>query len=665
MTRRRSARRGVAARVPGAAWRGVCLMLLAALVPVPMAGESAAAPAADPPVAALPAPAAVAPVPEPLRPSAGYPAALNTRITAFDQQVGTLPQRASELAAETRKLTESTAALKANSEAAAKDSSTALGKASALNSKSAALNSRIAAHNAAPHVFELPAEAAAASAYDAEKARLDAEASQLQAERAAIEPELSKASARQSQVLEEATKLGAQARALGTKATAFQNESQQLISQRQQILRDAATANQGLIGTRPAPTPMARGADAPRPPAARVTGAPSAGSGGPSAGSDARSPVGKNAAIDAYARKNGVKVDKRPVTAYLDPDAVNRLDASDLALLAPVATYEGLIPKPNGHYKALEIWDTAGGSGPGQEAFNSVLAKGGQATVPNGGGKKIIDEVASLTPCEAPNSFAAGTHVLLTDGSSLPIEQIAPGTQVLATDTATWATASHPVTQTIRHAGPHAMVDVTVTGGATLHDTDRHPFWNATTGAFTDAADLNPGEGLRNPNGTTVEVSSVRGYPQDLTAYNLTVKGVHTYYVLVGATAVLVHNDENLNCGLDLAKLVIDDNHILEGHTPEGSNPDVTKTEFLPRTTPQSRAAFIRTVLAKGKQVFDTPNRDGEAWEYKFVNPKGEPVVIGKTRNADPNKIKDLYTVRVYVDPDTLEIRNAFPVERP
>ncbi|MFE7526646.1 polymorphic toxin-type HINT domain-containing protein [Kitasatospora sp. NPDC057542] len=532
MTARRPTR-PQAIRVPGAAWRGVCLILLAALVPVPTAGKSAAAPAADPPVAALTAPAAVAPVPEPLRPSASYPTALNARITAFDQQIGTLPQRASELAAETRKLTESTAALKANSEAAAKDSSTAAGKASALLSKITALNARIAAHNAAQRVFQLPAEAAAASAYDAEKAQLDAEASQLQAERAAIEPELSKASARQSQLADEAVKLGAQARALGAKATAFQNESQQLVSQRRQILQDAATANQGLIDTPPAPTQMARGADAPRPPAAHGTGAPST-------GGDARSPAGKNAAIDAYARTNDVKVDKRPVTAYLTPGAVNRLDASDLARLNPVATYDALVLKPNGHYKALQVQDADSETGPGQEAFNGALAKGGQATTANGG-KKIIDEAETLNTCE-PNSFTGGTPVLLADGSTLPIEQITPGTQVRATDTTTWNTAPRTVTAAIRHTGPHTMVDITTGNGATLHATGRHPFWNAGTGRFTNAIDLKPGDELREPDGSTARITSTRTYPQDVTAYNLTINGVHTYYVLAGATPVLVHN---------------------------------------------------------------------------------------------------------------------------
>lgn len=43
--------------------------------------------------------------------------------------------------------------------------------------------------------------------------------------------------------------------------------------------------------------------------------------------------------------------------------------------------------------------------------------------------------------------------------------------------------------------------------------------------------------------GSTLEIDSVRVYGEDLTAYNLEIAGIHTYYA--GATPVLVHN----SCG--------------------------------------------------------------------------------------------------------------------
>ncbi|MFD5922698.1 polymorphic toxin-type HINT domain-containing protein [Kitasatospora sp. NPDC058201] len=204
-----------------------------------------------------------------------------------------------------------------------------------------------------------------------------------------------------------------------------------------------------------------------------------------------------------------------------------------------------------------------------------------------------------------------------------------------------------------------------VSTAGTVTSTAHHRYWSESAHSWRDATDLAVGDTVRTTDGQAVRITAVRNWTSLQPAYNLTVSTIHTYYVFAGLTAILVHNDEDPNCGLDLAKLVIDDKHIWEGHTPEGTNPDVLKTEYLAGTDKNSRAAFIRTVLSKGKQVFDTPNRDGEAWEHTFLNGEGKPMVIGKTRNADPNKVKDLYTIRAYVNPDTLAIRNAFPVDRP
>jgi Pretoxin HINT domain len=64
-----------------------------------------------------------------------------------------------------------------------------------------------------------------------------------------------------------------------------------------------------------------------------------------------------------------------------------------------------------------------------------------------------------------------------------------------------------------------------------IQATSQHPFWDATTHRFTYAADLRPGDKLLEPGGQTVAVLAVRHYRADLTAYNLDVSGIHTYYV--------------------------------------------------------------------------------------------------------------------------------------
>jgi hypothetical protein len=84
------------------------------------------------------------------------------------------------------------------------------------------------------------------------------------------------------------------------------------------------------------------------------------------------------------------------------------------------------------------------------------------------------------------------------------------------------------------------MVDVTLADGTTLTATDHHPFWDATTSQFTYAIDLQVGDQVREANGQLLAVANIRSYDENVTAYNLTVNGIHTYYA--GVTPILVHN---------------------------------------------------------------------------------------------------------------------------
>ena len=154
-------------------------------------------------------------------------------------------------------------------------------------------------------------------------------------------------------------------------------------------------------------------------------------------------------------------------------------------------------------------------------------------------GLRKATEAAS---CSA-NSFTAETPVLLADGTERPIEQVKVGDQVQATDPQTGETGARPVTQLIRHTGPHTMVDLTLADGSVLHTTDHHPLWDATTNRFAHAIDLHPGEQLQRPDGTLLTLAAVVIRQQNLTAYNLTIAGIHTYYA--GTTPLLVHN----SCG--------------------------------------------------------------------------------------------------------------------
>ncbi|MFF5104364.1 polymorphic toxin-type HINT domain-containing protein [Streptomyces sp. NPDC000134] len=145
------------------------------------------------------------------------------------------------------------------------------------------------------------------------------------------------------------------------------------------------------------------------------------------------------------------------------------------------------------------------------------------------------------------NSFVPGTLVLMADGTTKPIEEIKNGDKVLATDPETGETAVETVTAEILGKGLKHLVKVEISTAdgktAEVTATEGHPFWVPELGEWIDATDLKPGQWLRTSAGTYVQIAAVTHWTtQRATVHNLTVSDLHTYYVLAGATPVLVHN---------------------------------------------------------------------------------------------------------------------------
>ena len=175
------------------------------------------------------------------------------------------------------------------------------------------------------------------------------------------------------------------------------------------------------------------------------------------------------------------------------------------------------------------------GGGVGWGAVGGVVGVAGvDSSWGSGGGAVRGARVCSV------NSFTAGTPVLLADHRSEPIEQVQVGDTVVATDPGTGETAARPVTALIRHGGIHRMVDVGLGDGSRVTATDHHPFWDVTADRFVDAVDLHVGDKVRGSDGALLAVTATRSYDAVLTAYNLAVDDIHTYYA--GTTPVLVHN---------------------------------------------------------------------------------------------------------------------------
>lgn len=158
----------------------------------------------------------------------------------------------------------------------------------------------------------------------------------------------------------------------------------------------------------------------------------------------------------------------------------------------------------------------------------------------------------ALAACEgaAPNSFPPGTLVLMADGRRKPIERVAVGDLVWAADPETGRTGPRRVTRTIAGAGSKDLVDVVVDldgalGGPTavVTATANHPFWVAGTRDWIDGGRLVFGDMLAAPDGRRALVVETRRYSAERRVHNLTVEGLHTFYVTVGGLDLLVHND--------------------------------------------------------------------------------------------------------------------------
>lgn len=139
------------------------------------------------------------------------------------------------------------------------------------------------------------------------------------------------------------------------------------------------------------------------------------------------------------------------------------------------------------------------------------------------------------------NSFVPATLVFMADGTTKPIADVRVGEIVVAADPVTGERGPRRVTDTVVGDGVKELVDIEI-DGYVITATDRHPFWVDDEGRWVDAEDLRAGDVLLLASGDTVTVDAVRERTEIRRVHNLTVDGIHTYYVLAGSDPVLVHN---------------------------------------------------------------------------------------------------------------------------
>ena len=172
----------------------------------------------------------------------------------------------------------------------------------------------------------------------------------------------------------------------------------------------------------------------------------------------------------------------------------------------------------------------------------------------DGGDSTDADDSGSGGSCEAPNhSFLPGTKVLMADGTTKNIEDVENGDQLAANDpetSTTSGTETAAATITTYDDRNFTVLTVKTADGTTskLTTTDTHPFWvtdpaaDPTDGTWVEGGHLTSGQWLQTSAGTHVQITAISRYTRTQVTHDLTVSDVHTYYVLAGATPVLVHN---------------------------------------------------------------------------------------------------------------------------
>lgn len=170
------------------------------------------------------------------------------------------------------------------------------------------------------------------------------------------------------------------------------------------------------------------------------------------------------------------------------------------------------------------------------------LAKG--LKIAKGAGDLAKDGNRLSDAAKAMCSFTGDTQVLMADGTHKPIAKVEVGDQVIAADPETGEQGPHTVLAVWAHQD--TVVDLQLEDGSKVTTTENHPFYNLTDRAWERADQLEPGSRLSTTSGRVVRIVGLHpGTRPAMTAYNLTVANLHTYFVLAGNTPVLVHNDCN------------------------------------------------------------------------------------------------------------------------
>jgi hypothetical protein len=271
------------------------------------------------------------------------------------------------------------------------------------------------------------------------------------------------------------------------------------------------------------------------------------------------------------------------------------------------------------------------------KALTEVLARPGRLTT---GDTNSADDVVSVA-CRT-NSFTPETRVLMADGTTKVIEDVEVGDRVVAFDPDTGERGTRTVTDTIVGDGVKHLVGIrirTSSGESTIWATEHHPFWNPATGEWVDAGELRAGSALLTDDGDRVTVTGTSEVARVQRVHNLTVEGIHTYYVLAGDEPVLVHNCTRATKGGGWP--------LPEGGGGAEVNGRWYSEHALERMapdTPQVRAELEARAPARAERAGLKPGTKeyGDWWNSNGPDPRGVPpsVVEAEIRNPGSTGVK-------------------------
>lgn len=184
---------------------------------------------------------------------------------------------------------------------------------------------------------------------------------------------------------------------------------------------------------------------------------------------------------------------------------------------------------------------TSGAFGPAAAARSRGFVQAGRAS--GAAHRARIVNASRQILAKGPRiCFAAGTLILMADGTTLPIEDVSVGDWVFADDPEDDELPSAREVTELHRTATYRLFRIAFGGddGGVVEATGRHPFW--TERGWIAAEELTRDDHLLDDKGRAVEIDSIAVESRDAPTFNLSVEGVHTYFVVAGNTPVLVHN---------------------------------------------------------------------------------------------------------------------------